>query len=155
MKIRFTGSHMTATRRALIAVGVLVTGYAIFGAVTEPGLKLGGVVLFMAAMIAGHDGIFLPLVVAAGSLARRAGHLVRSAAIVSLAVTVVALPFVLGYGRDPGNPSALPLPYGAGLVMILAVIWAGTLLILLIRRLLRIRQNTVRIPRAPQEASDG
>ena len=155
MKIRLPAGRMTVTQRVLIAVGVLITGYAVVGAAIEPGLKLGGVVLFLAALVVGHDGLFLPLVIAAGSLVRRVGHLVRAAAIVSLAVTVVALPFVLGYGRDPGNPSALPLPYGAGLVTILALIWAGTLLALLLRRILRIRQNTVRISKAPQEASDG
>ena len=155
MKIRLPAGRMTITQRVLIAVGVLVTGYAVFGATTEPGLRLGGVVLFLVALVAGHDGLVLPLVIAAGSVVKRVGHLVRAAAIVSLAVAVVALPFVLGYGRDPGNPSALPLPYGAGLVTILAVIWAGTLLTLLLQRLLRIRQNTVRISKAPQGASDG
>jgi len=106
-------------------------------------------------VVAGHDGVFLPLVLAVGTLIRRVSHLVRAAAIVSLAVVVVAMPIVLGYGRDPNNPSALPLPYGMGLVVILAVIWVVTLIIVLFRRVGRIRQNTVRIRRAPQGASDG
>jgi len=146
---------MTAARRALITVGALVMGYAIFGALIEPGLKLWGIVLFFAAMVAGHDGVFLPLVIAAGAALRRVGHLVRAAAVVSLAVTVVALPFVLGYGRDPDNPSALPLSYGTGLTLLLTGIWAGTLLALLVRRVARNRQNTVRIRRTPRRASDG
>jgi len=144
-----------AVRRGLIAAGALVMGYAVLGATTEPGLKVGGVALFLAVMVAGHDGLFLPLVIVAGRLVKRVGHLVRAAAVVSLAVTVVAMPFVLGYGRDPDNPSALPLAYGRGLVLILLAIWAPTLLFLLVRRLVGIRQNTVRIRRGPQGASDG
>ena len=146
---------MTAARRALITVGALVMGYAISGALFEPGLKLWGVMLFLAAMVAGHDGVFLPLVIAAGAVMRRVGHLVRAAAVVSLAVTVVALPFVLGYGRDPHNPSALPLSYGMGLTVVLAGVWTSTLLTLLVRRVFRNRQNTVRIRRAPRRVSDG
>lgn len=150
-----TTTGMTAARRVLMMVGALVMGYAVIGALTEPGLKLWGIVLFLAAMVAGHDGVFLPLVIAAGAVIRRAGHLVRAAAVVSLAVTVVALPFVLGYGRDPANPSALPLPYGIGLALVLGVIWVSTLLTLLVRRVVRNRQNTVRIRRTPRRASDG
>ncbi len=150
-----TTAGMTAARRALMTVGALVMGYAVSGALIEPGLKLWGIVLFLGAMVAGHDGVFLPLVIAAGGLMRRVGHLVRAAAVVSLAVTVVALPFVLGYGRDPDNPSALPLPYGMGLALVLAGIWTSTVLALLIRRAVRVRQNTVRIRRSPRRASDG
>jgi hypothetical protein len=45
------------------------------------------------------------------------------AALVSLAVSLVALPFVLGAGRDPANPSALPSPYEMGLLLIVGLIW--------------------------------
>ncbi|MEV4709064.1 hypothetical protein [Actinoplanes sp. NPDC049316] len=139
----------------LIIAGGLVMGYAVFGSATDPGLKLGGVVLFLVAALAGHDGIFMPLVIAAGAAMNRASHLVRAAAVISLAVTVVALPFVLGYGRSTDNPSALPLSYGFGLVLVLTIIWGTTLLAMLIRRLIRIRQNTVRSQKAPRAASDG
>lgn len=143
------------TRRALIVAGGLLMGYAVFGATTEPGLKLGGVLLFLIAMVAGHDGLFMPVVIAAGGLVTRAGRLVRAAAIISLSVGVVALPFVLGYGRSSDNPSALPLRYGLGLILVLASIWAVVLATMLIRRLGRIRQNTVRSQKSPPGPSDG
>ncbi|MGA5301057.1 hypothetical protein ACPCHT_14080 [Nucisporomicrobium flavum] len=146
---------MGTTRRALIVAGGLLMGYAVFGATTEPGLKLGGVLLFLVAMVAGHDGLFMPVVIAAGGLVTRAGRLVRAAAIISLSVGVVALPFVLGYGRSSDNPSALPLRYGLGLILVLASIWAVVLATMLIRRLGRIRQNTVRSQKSPPGPSDG
>jgi len=155
MKIRPTKIGMAAVRRALIAVGALVMGYAVFGAAVDPGLKTGGVALFLVVVLAGHDGFFLPLVIAVGGVMRRVGHLARAAAVVSLSVTVVALPFVLGYGRDPDNPSALPLSYGMGLLLILVAVWTFTGLTLLVRRVLRNRQNTVRIQRGPEGASCG
>jgi hypothetical protein len=46
---------------------------------------------------------------------------------VSLAVGVVAFPLVLGFGRTPDNPSILPLAYGRGLFLILALTWAVAL----------------------------
>ncbi|PRY22305.1 hypothetical protein CLV70_1178 [Pseudosporangium ferrugineum] len=123
-------------RGGLMTAGGLLMAYALFGALTEPGLKLGGVALFLGGVLAVHDGIFLPLVIASGALLTRAHRLVRAALIVSLAVTVVALPFVLGYGRSPDNPSALPLAYGRGLLTVLIVIWTVTLTaIALLRRL--------------------
>ena len=60
---------------------------------------------------------------------------VRAAALVSAAVTLVALPLVLGYGRDPGNPSALPLPYGRGLAVLLGLIWVTALAAIVVRRI--------------------
>jgi hypothetical protein len=45
--------------------------------------------------------------------------------VISLAVTVVALPLVLGRGRIPDNPSVLPLHYGRGLLVIYTIIWAA------------------------------
>ncbi|UQU64358.1 hypothetical protein COUCH_36285 [Couchioplanes caeruleus] len=146
---------MGTTRRVLIVAGGMLMGYAVFGATTEPGLKLGGVLLFLVVMVAGHDGLFMPLVIAAGALVTRTGRLGRAAAIISVSVTVVALPFVLGYGRSADNPSALPLRYGLGLSLVLASIWAVTLVTVLIRRLGRIRQNTVRSQKSPPGAFDG
>jgi hypothetical protein len=48
----------------------------------------------------------------------------RWAVATSAILTLVAWPFVRGYGRNPGNPSLLPRSYAAGLLAYLAVIWA-------------------------------
>jgi hypothetical protein len=116
-------------RRALIAAGMLVMAYAIAGAVTDPDVRLIGVLVFLAAVLVAHDAVLLPAVLAAGALISRfvpagARGAVRAAAVASLAVTVVALPLVLGFGRRADNPSLLPRPYGAGLLLILGLIWA-------------------------------
>jgi hypothetical protein len=114
-------------------VGVVVMGYAVLGAVTDPDLKPGGVAVFLAAVLVAHDAVLLPVTTAVGALLARltprwAQPGVRAAAITSLAVGVVALPLVLGYGRSADNPSILPLAYGRGLLLILALIW-GTALV--------------------------
>ncbi|GAA2908009.1 hypothetical protein Acy02nite_87950 [Actinoplanes cyaneus] len=113
-------------RRPLIAAGLLTMLYGILGAMLDAEVNLLGVIVFGAALLVLHDGVFLPLVAGAGALMRRlvppGWHAaVRLAAIVDLAVTVVALPLVLGFGRDAGNPTVLPRPYGKGLLLILIV----------------------------------
>jgi hypothetical protein len=113
-------------------VGVVVMGYAVLGAVTDPDLKPGGVAVFLAAVLVAHDAVLLPVTTAVGALLARltprwAQPGVRAAAITSLAVGVVALPLVLGYGRSADNPSILPLAYGRGLLLILALIWSTAL----------------------------
>ena len=126
-------------RAGLIAVGAVMMGYAVLGAATDPDLKPGGVVLFLAAVLVAHDAVLLPVTIAAGALLGRfaprwAQPGVRAAAIVSLAVGVVALPLVLGYGRSADNPSILPLAYGNGLLLILGVIWTAALVSMALAR---------------------
>jgi hypothetical protein len=116
-------------RAALVAVGGIMMGYAVLGALADPGIKPGGIVLFLAAVLVAHDALLLPLIIAAGALLARfaprwAQRGIRAAAIVSLAVGVLALPLVLGFGRTADNPSILPLAYGHGLLLTLALIWA-------------------------------
>ncbi|WP_328473638.1 hypothetical protein OHA21_13030 [Actinoplanes sp. NBC_00393] len=119
-------------RRALIAAGALTMAYALIGAVTDSDVDHLGVLAFLLAVLLLHDAVFLPLLLAAGALIRRVipsgwQATVRTAAAVDLAVVVVALPLVLGFGRSPGNPSVLPRPYAAGLLLTLAVC-TGTVL---------------------------
>jgi hypothetical protein len=119
-------------RAALIAVGAVVMGYAVLGAATDPDLKPGGVVLFLAAVLVAHDAVLVPLTIAVGALVGRfappwSQPSIRAAAIVSLAVSVVALPLVLGHGRSADNPSILPLAYGRGLLLVLAATWIAAL----------------------------
>ncbi len=119
-------------RRALIIGGVLFMGYGVIGAVLDTDINLVGVPIFLIAVLILHDGIFLPLVIGAGALVNRFiprpwRGTVRTAGILSLAVCVVALPLVLGFGRSADNPSLLPRNYEAGLVGILALVWLVSL----------------------------
>lgn len=142
-------------RAALIALGAVVMGYAVLGAATDPDLKPGGVVLFLAAVLVGHDAVLLPMTIAVGAFVGRFAPRwtrpsIRAAAIVSLAVGVVALPLVLGYGRSADNPSVLPLAYGRGLVLLLIAIWAAALIsAVLAQRHLRERRSPGHAPAQP------
>ncbi len=113
-------------RRPLIAAGLLIMVYGVAGAILDADVNLIGVIVFGAILLVLHDGVFLPLVAGAGMLLRRFvppgwQAAVRFAAIADLAVVVVALPLVLGYGRDAGNPTVLPRPYGEGLILTVVV----------------------------------
>jgi hypothetical protein len=89
-----------------------------------------------------HDLLLMPLVLAAGAAIGRfvpapARPAVRVAALCSLAVLVVAAPLVLGVGRIAGDPSVLPRPYGWGLALVLALLWASALGVIMARRVRR------------------
>jgi hypothetical protein len=138
-------------RLALITLGLLLIGYAGIGAATDPDVNVSGVLAFLLGVLVAHDAVFLPVVLAVGALVGRyvpaaERPVVRAAALVSAAVTLVALPLVLGLGRDPGNPSALPLPYGRGLAVLLGLIWA-TALAAIVVRWIRKRSESSRGPR--------
>ena len=80
-----------------------------------------------------HDLVIAPLWIGLGWLSARllpraARPAVVVGATVSGALTLVALPFVLGRGADPANPSFLPRDYGvvlALLVLGIAVVTAA------------------------------
>lgn len=119
---------MRAMRRGLVAVGALLMTYAVLGALADPDFK-GGALFFLAGVLAAHDGLLLPGILAVGFLVGRFVPLgvrasVRAGLIACLAVTVVAFPLVLGRGRAADNPSLLPLPYGRGLLIVYGAVWA-------------------------------
>lgn len=123
---------MTWTRRVLATAGIGVMAYALFGAVTDPATEPLGQLAFLGAVVVAHDAVLVPLTIAVGVLIGRflpvpARRPVRAAALCSLALTLVALPFVLGRGRRPDDPSALPLDYGSGLLILLGIIWAAAI----------------------------
>lgn len=76
-----------------------------------------------------HDLVLVPVVLVIGLAVRRwapGRALVAGALLVSSSVAIVALPLVLGYGRQAGNPSLLPRDYGRGLAVVLAAVWLAT-----------------------------
>jgi hypothetical protein len=115
-------------RALLAALGLAALGYGAYGLLTDGGANPIGQLVFAAVLLAGHDFVVVPLVVLAGvALARwvpaPARTPARAALVVSAAVSLVALPFVVGAGRIADNPSAFPQSYGRNLAIILAVVW--------------------------------
>ena len=115
----------------LVAAGVLVMAGAVGGGLADPDLDPGGVLLFLAAVLVGHDVVWMAAVLATGAVITRLvpprhRPAARTGAICAATVTLVAFPLVLGFGRPADNPSALPLPYGRNLaVLLLAVACAA------------------------------
>jgi hypothetical protein len=90
------------------------------------GTSLVGWALWFGGLAVAHDALLVPLVLLLVRLTRRAPRPYAAGLITAGAVTVVALPAVLGYGRRPGNPSVLPQAYGLHLVTIVVLIGFGT-----------------------------
>ncbi|WP_426511267.1 hypothetical protein ACPPVO_11970 [Dactylosporangium sp. McL0621] len=113
--------------RVLLALaGLALLGYGVYGWLDAPGPELLGRLVFAAVALVAHDFVVVPLVVLAGVLTTRfvpepARRPVQAALAVGAALTVVALPFVIGAGRIADNPSAFPQRYGRGLLILLAV----------------------------------
>ena len=118
---------MTPARRVALA-GLAAIGYAVFGARTDDGVNLVGVLGFLAAVLIGHELIVLPITIGVGFLVTRRvppwfRPWVQSGLFASAVVTVVSIPLLVGAGRIADNPCRLPLNYWRGLAIVLAVIW--------------------------------
>ncbi|MFZ3493325.1 hypothetical protein ACODT5_08885 [Streptomyces sp. 5.8] len=81
------------------------------------------VLVWMGGALVLHDAIIAPLVLAAGFAvaAVPARGLVRGALLTAGVLVLVTLPLLLRPGTPP-NPSALPLPYGRNLLLVLAAV---------------------------------
>jgi hypothetical protein len=111
---------------ALIAWGV--RGIAAHRIDTRPGELLR----FFAAGLAAHDLILAPIVLALGLVVARTVPAswrspVQAALLITGAVSLYAYPLVRGFGHRLGNPTSLPRHYGAGLGVVVAVVWLGVL----------------------------
>jgi len=78
-----------------------------------------------------NDLVLAPIWVGLGWLSTRLlPAAARPAVVVGAAVSgvlaLVALPFVLGFGADPANPSFLPRDYGVTLLVLVAAVLAAT-----------------------------
>jgi hypothetical protein len=133
-------------RAALGALGIGLMGFAVLGALGDRDIAPVPHLLFLAAVIAAHDGVVLPLAIGVGALVHRyvpgrVRGIVHGGLFVSVAIAVVALPLVLGFGRSADNASALPLDYPYGLLVALAAVWLGVAVLiagrLLLARLIR------------------
>jgi hypothetical protein len=75
-----------------------------------------------------HDLVLAPVWIGLGWLSTRLlPRAARPAVVVAAAVTgvltLVALPFVLGFGADPANDSFLPRAYGRDLLLVVLAVW--------------------------------
>ncbi|MEV8452991.1 hypothetical protein AB0467_10255 [Streptomyces sp. NPDC052095] len=94
-----------------------------------------GVVAWLAGAVVLHDGLIAPLVLACGLLVAgwRQRGLWRGAFVVAGCVTLVTLPALLRPGR-PLTSSALPLPYGRNLLLVVAAVAAVAGAVAFVRR---------------------
>ncbi|MGW4054316.1 hypothetical protein ACWENA_26180 [Streptomyces sp. NPDC004779] len=120
-------------RYVLGGLGVALAGLGTWLVVTGP--DPAGVLLWLAGALILHDGVIAPLVLAVGLLlvGRSDRTLLRGTLIVAGSLTFVALPLLVRPGSPP-NPSALPLPYGRNLAIVLAVVAVVAGARILIRR---------------------
>ncbi|MFB7169410.1 hypothetical protein ACFCYM_01020 [Streptomyces sp. NPDC056254] len=124
---------MRYARGALGVFGLLLIGVGGWHLAAQPDPY--AVLVWLGGALVLHDVFVAPLVLAAGLLvaAGEAGRAVRAALITAGAVVLVVLPLLLRPGAPP-NPSALPLPYGRNLLLVLAAVAVVTLASLLFVR---------------------
>ncbi|TXS22790.1 hypothetical protein EAO70_05735 [Streptomyces sp. adm13(2018)] len=122
-----------------LGVGLIGLGAWLVAAQPDP----GDVLVWLAGALVVHDGLVAPLVLAVGLLiaGRPARGVWRGALVIAGGVVLVTLPLLLRPGPPP-NPSALPLPYGRNLVIVLAAVAVGAVLLSLWRRRSQRRTGT-------------
>lgn len=105
-----------------------------------------GVLVWLGGALVLHDGIIAPLVLAAGLAvaAVPARGLVRGALLTAGVLVLVTLPLLLRPGTPP-NPSALPLPYGRNLLLVLAAVLVAAGAMAVVGRWRRSRPRPFRV----------
>jgi len=123
-------------RWLFVLPGLAAVLYGVYGLLTAGSrVPLGSWLTWFVGSALLHDVIIAPIWIGLGWLAARVlPAAARPAIVVGGAVAgllaLIALPFVLGVGVDPANPSLLPRAYGRNLllvdaaVLLVAVLWA-------------------------------
>lgn len=124
-------------RWPFVLPGLVATGYGVHGLLTAGSrVPLGSWLTWFVGSALLHDLLIAPVWIGLGWLAARvlppaARPAVVVGATVAGVLALVALPFVLGVGADPENPSFLPREYGRNLllvdagVLLFAALWAA------------------------------
>ncbi|MGW7099538.1 hypothetical protein [Streptomyces sp. NPDC054838] len=119
---------MKTYRYALGALGLLsiAVGARLVAALPDP----LDVLVWLGGALVLHDALIAPLVLGAGLLlaALPARRLLRGALLTGGAVVLITLPLLLRPGGT-ANPSALPLPYGRNLLLVLGAVAVVTALL--------------------------
>jgi hypothetical protein len=118
------------SRWPFYVTGTALVAYGTYGLVTAHRSAPVAWARFAALVVVANDGLLAPIVLVAGALLLlavpgTARAYLQSGLFISGTLTLLALPFVLGFGRTPDNPSALPLDYRAGLLVTLVAVWLG------------------------------
>ena len=130
---------MNRTRWACYGIGAAVACYGAYGLITATRSNPVAWARFAAIIVIANDGLLAPLILLTGAILLRvtagARAYLQSGLVISGAVTLAAVPLLLGFGRSPDLPSALPLNYGQGLAITLGLIWLGIGAVALTRQL--------------------
>lgn len=131
---------MKTTRLVLIMIGVTTMLFAVVGSLRSPDTHLVRQGLFLVAALLLNDLLLAPLFIGVGLIIGRVvpppyRAVVQGALIVTAAVTFIAVPFLLGFGRQPDLPSALPRNYLGGYAIVLGAIWAVATVVIVWREL--------------------
>jgi hypothetical protein len=124
---------MRVVRWALVLTGTVTMAYAALVLAPDARFsKVGKVIPWLVGAALAHDVVIAPIVcvfdaVAVARVAPPYRRAVQGGLFAAAVVTAFAYPFVRGYGRRADIPSALPLDYARGLVIVLAVIAVITL----------------------------
>ncbi|MFD0273505.1 hypothetical protein ACFVHB_06235 [Kitasatospora sp. NPDC127111] len=125
---------MNRIRGLLLAAGLALTGYGVYGMLGDPYITDPVEVLVWAVgALVINDGLWVPLLCLLGAFLVR-GPVPRGWLVVVAAVTAVGLPAVLRADDDHGNPSVLPLPYLRNWLLVLAATAVLALLVALVGR---------------------
>ncbi|MGQ4423154.1 hypothetical protein ACN6LL_005124 [Streptomyces violaceoruber] len=113
-------------RFSAMLLGVVMCGFGVYQFIdrTSPGVQdVIDVLVWLAAAIALHDGLLVPLVLAVGLLIARLTRLsgaLRGGLLCAACLTLVALPMMLREGKT-ANPTVLPLDYVTNWAVTIAV----------------------------------
>lgn len=119
--------HLITARNIGITIGIGVMTYGLSLATDFKISALISMLKWSVGIALLHDMVWLPITVGVGHLLRRCPKWMRvplgSALALSTALTLVFLPFILGFGKRSAIPSLLPRNYLTGLFAYLGVVW--------------------------------
>lgn len=129
---------MAWIRRVLVAGGVALVAYAAISVLRAASVGTVPYLRFVVVSALFADVLVMPVALVAGALTARLLPAwvrlpVQAALYISAAVVVVSMPLLLGYGRSPLLPSALPRDYLSGVLVVLAAVWAAAVVAALTR----------------------
>jgi hypothetical protein len=137
MKLKIDTSLIAWIRRLLVVAGLAMIAFALFGGGAAE-LSTSPYLRFVVEVTLGVLLLALPLTLAVGWLVGKvvpvvARPVVQGAIMATALIVLIALPSVLGHGRDATMPSALPRNYATGLWTVLGVVWTAAVVLIVVR----------------------